>query len=135
MAETVKGLAAYLRRLAAVPDKVKAAAKAELHAGADDLVQVIRRAAPVDESEARPGALRDSVHWYAHPQRELSVRIIADARDAKGRMIGQHVEFGHSNAAGGHVPAKPFFFPSYRARKKALKRKISAAVRKVIKES
>jgi HK97 gp10 family phage protein len=127
--ETIRGLEAYLRRLASVPPAVKDAVKAQLAQNADDLVGALKRSAPVAKDERPAGQLRDSIRWYPHPQRELSVRVIADAKDEHGHGYALHVEHGTSDAK-----ASPFFWPIYRAYRKAMRRKLSAAARKAIKE-
>lgn len=118
-------------RLAKIPPAVKAAVQAQLKTNVDGLVEAMKRAAPVgSDMERNPGELRDSIHSYPNPQRELSFRIIADAKDVKGRFIGGHVEWGHLTVGGRHVPAVPFFFPTYRAQKKPMRRRLADAARK-----
>ncbi len=121
-------------RFRALPDLVKVAVGTQLAKEVEDLVDAQQRAAPVDELEDHPRAFRDSIHFYPTPDRPLSYRIIADARDPKtGQFIGSHIEAGHKARDGSHVAAKPSFFPTYRARKKGMRRRINAAGRKAIK--
>lgn len=121
-------------RLAKIPDQIKVAVGTQLAKEVEDLTEAIQRAAPVsDDLQATPGQLRDSVHFYPNPDRPLSYRILADAKDEKGEFIGPHVEHGHKARDGSHVPRVPFFFPTYRARKKAMRRRLSAAGRKAAK--
>lgn len=122
-----------LARLGRIPQSMKTAVGSQLAKEVEDLTEAEQRAAPVSELEDHPGQLRDSIHFYANPDRPLSYRIIADAKDDKGSYIGAHVEHGHKAVDGSHVPAVPFFFPTYRARKKGLKRRVSAAGRKAAK--
>lgn len=124
--------AKVIARLGRLPAALKAAVAAQLKTEAEDLVAAQRRAAPVDQLEPHAGAFRDSIHEYPNPDRELSYRVIADARDDKGHLIGKHIEHGHLAADGSHVPAKPSFFPTYRARKKGMRRRLSAAARKAL---
>lgn len=121
-------------RLARIPKAVQLAGFRQLIVEVNGLVDAIKRAAPVDEAADNPGHLRDSVHAYRTPGRPLSYRIIADAKDETGGFIGQHVEQGHRTAEGKHVPAEPFFFPTYRARRRGMKRRMSAAARKAVKQ-
>lgn len=123
-----------LARLAKVPDAVKDAVAERLQTEVDDLVAAQKRAAPVDKASPDPGKFRDSIHAYPNPDRPLSYRIIADAKDDKGNFIGAHIEHGHRTPSGTHVPASPSFFPTYRARKKPMKRRIAAASRKALKQ-
>ncbi len=130
----VVNLEKWKARLRRVPDVVKKAAREGLHREADDLVAAMKRAAPVSPPmEETPGALRDSIHWEPSTKRDLSVVIIADAKDDKGKPIGAHVEHGHRTANGEHVPANPFFFPTYRARKRPMRRRVQAKTRKAVK--
>ena len=127
--------AKVLARLAAIPEAVKEAVAKQLEKEAEDMVAAMKRAAPVSsELETHPGQFRESIHSYENPDRPLSVRIIADAKDEKGSFIGPHIEFGHKKRNGkGHVAAKPSFFPTYRARKKPMQRRLTASARKVLK--
>lgn len=120
-------------RLAALPAAVKRALEPALAREASALVDAMKRAAPVEDAlEAHPGGLRDSLH-VAPAKRELSVRIVADARDEQGHVFAAHVEFGHLSQGGTHVPARPFFFPVWRANRRAIKRRLSTVSRKAIK--
>jgi hypothetical protein len=113
--------------LTRLPPAVKEALGTQLDTEVGGLVAAIKRAAPVGHAlEQTPGELRDSVHSY-DGKRELQKRVIADAKDAKGEFIGEHVEFGHRDKGGEHVPAVPFFFPTYRARKAGIKRNMRKA--------
>lgn len=123
-----------LARLAKVPAVIQEAAGRQLKIEVDDMVAAMKRAAPVDPNSKNPGNLRDSIHAYPNPDRPLSYRIIADAKDEKGRPIGSNIEHGHRALDGTHVPASPSFYPTYRARKRAAKRRMSAAVRRAIKQ-
>lgn len=124
-----------LARLAAVPEAIREAVEAQLRAEASELVAAQQRNAPVDETSDNPGELRDSIHFYRNPDRPLSFRILADAKDDDGKFIGSNVESGHRARDGSHVPARPFFFPTYRARKRAMKRRLSDAAVKAAKRA
>jgi hypothetical protein len=119
-----------LARLRRVPQAMQDAAAGQLKTEVDDLVAAQKRAAPVDESSPEAGKLRDSIHAYENPDRPLSYRIIADAKDDDGKFIGSNIEAGHRARDGTHVAGRPSFFPTYRARKKGMKRRMSAASRK-----
>lgn len=124
------------QRFARIPQALTDAVSEQLGKEVSEMVDAMKRAAPVsDELESHPGQFRDSIHAYSNPDRPMSYRIIADAKDDKGNFIGPHIEFGHKKRGGkGHVPAKPSFFPTYRARIKASRRRLSAAARKAIKQ-
>jgi hypothetical protein len=132
MASKMLNLERVLAKLARIPAAVQASAEAQLIKEVDGLVAAQRAAAPVDEASPDPGAFRDSIHAYPNPDRPLSYRVIADAKDDTGKFIGGNIEHGHRARDGSHVPASPSFFPIYRARKKGMKRRMLAASRKTI---
>jgi hypothetical protein len=131
---TVKGLEKVLRRYARLAPTQKSAVAKQLKAEVDDLVAAQKRAAPVDPNSDNPGKLRDSIHAYPNPDRPLSYRILADAKDEDGKFIGSNIEAGHRARDGSHVPARPSFFPTYRARKKGMRRRLMAASRAALKQ-
>lgn len=131
-------LAKILGRLNKIPEAARNAVKDQLKTEADDMVSAIQRAMDAaysgnsDEDHQR---LRDSVHDYPNPNRVIGYTILADAKDAKGEFIGSHVEAGHRTADGKHVAARPAFFPTYRARKKAMQARLRKAGRNAIKQA
>jgi len=129
------GLEAVLDRLARIPIEVRKAVEAQVQKEADDLVAAEKRAAPVSELEDHPGQLRDSIEAYLSPSNPLRRRIIVGARDSKGRLFGSYVEFGHTSPDGSYTPASPFFFPTYRARRKGIRRRIAGAATKALRVS
>ena len=128
----LQNLARIQAKLRALPPAAAAALKRQLKTEADDLVAGQRRAAPVQDAASDAGKLRDSIHAYPNPRREISMIILADAKDAKGKFIGSNIEAGHRTVNGGHVAGRPSFYPTYRARKKGMKRRLSAAARAAI---
>lgn len=122
--------ARILGRLRAMPPVVQASAGEALKKAVDELVAALKRAAPVGtEFEKTPGELRDHIEVFANGARVLSFRIIAAAKDEKGRYYGRYVEFGHTTPDGAFVPAHPFWFATYRAWKRGMVRQVRAAVR------
>lgn len=140
-----------LARLAKLPKEVIAQVDAQVRREAAELTEAVRRAVPV-----KSGALRDSVRFEAGdrplayvikagdvPATRKKVRRGVKFDDfqkakAEGGFKGEYdyalaVEFGHRTEDGKHVPAEPFLFPTYRARKKAMRRRVSAAARKGLK--
>lgn len=119
-----------LARMRAMPAGVEAEARQVLKVTVDELQAALKRAAPVgSEFEKTPGELRDHIEVYENNQRVLSFRIIAAAKDEKGRYYGRYVEFGHTTPDGRFVAAQPFWFSTYRAWKRVLLNKVRAAVR------
>lgn len=137
MATTAKmlNLQRVLARLAEVPEAVQKAVDDQLRIEVSGLVAAQQRNAPVDETSDNPGELRDSIHFYKNPDRPLSYRVLADARDKKGKFIGSNVEAGHRARDGTHVPARPFFFAIYRALKRPMKRRVAAAARNAARQA
>ncbi len=130
----MKNLDRVLAKLRKVPVSVQGAVGAKLKVEVDDLVAAQRRAAPVDEKAKNPGNFRDSIHGYPNPDRPLSFRILADARDEDGKFIGSNIEQGHRAVDGTHVAGRPSFWPTYRARKKGMKRRLSASGSKALRQ-
>lgn len=130
-----------LERLGKIPAAVREAVKAELNAAADELVQDMKAICPESPHfGGKPGDLKESIHAQ-EGRTELSVQVLADAKDEKGRYYGAHVEFGHRvhptahailHGATLHVPPKPFFYPSLSRRRPNFSRRISRAARKAI---
>jgi hypothetical protein len=118
-----------LARIRAMPPAVSEAAAKAGKVQVDELVAALKRAAPVSALDEHPGDLRDHIEVYQNDQRVISFRIIAAARDSKGRYYGRYVEFGHTAADGKFVPAQPFWFATYRAWKRGMIRQVRAAVR------
>ena len=130
---SVEGMAAFRARLAAVSAAARGEMAAAIEEGADEFVAAARTACPTDSTlEAHPGELRESIHKKegAH---ELQVRVVADAKDEKGHYYGAHVELGHRTPDGGAVPAKPFFYPSWRLVKPKVRARIARAIRSAAK--
>lgn len=134
----VRNLEAVKARFARVPVKVKERLEPALKREVDDLVDAQKRAAPVgtpEEGDDHPGRFRDSIHEYQNAQRDLSYRITADAKDDAGQFIGSHIEFGHRTPSGAHVPGRPTFFVTYRARRRAMRRRLMTVSRNALKEA
>lgn len=130
----VQNLAKIQARLAKLPVAGREALSSQLETEVDSLVPAIQRAmdAQYEQPDNEHQKLRDSVHAYKNPDREIGFFVIADARDEKGKFIGSNVEQGHRAVNGEHVAAQPAFWPTWRAAKKGLKRRVSAAARKAI---
>lgn len=119
-------------KLAALPKSVRAAVAAETERQVRDLAGLIKRRAPVAQIDG--GELKASVTVHqggapgtnkAKADPELTFDIVAGGKDA---FYARWQEFGNV-----HHGAQPFFYPSYRQRKTAIKRSISRAVNKAAK--
>ena len=150
-ASKILNLARLHRKIAALPDVAKREIMKPLEVAADDIVRMAKSLVPVlkePDARRRAGALRDSIGWtwgkvpkgaatlgkVAASQLggELTITIYAGSRD-KDRGIddafyARWVEFGTQ-----HMQAQPYFFPSYRANKKAASRGVRAGIRKAAK--
>jgi len=128
----MKNVERALARMKRLPPTMKEEVGGKLKAQVDTLVARQKRAAPLDMQSEDPGKFRDSIHAYENPDRPLSYRVTADAKDANGKPIGGNIEHGHRARDGTHVAAEPSFFPTYRAWKKPAKRSLVGAGRKAL---
>lgn len=139
-----------LRKLRAVGPAVRTILIAELGQEANELANAMRRAAPV-----LTGALKASIRVEDIPDQPLKVAIKAGgvpSTRTKVRKGVKNEDFAAAKAAGnnkgefdytrsvefGSSPdgtnQRPFFFPTYRARKKGIKRRVKSAARKKVLE-
>lgn len=149
MAE-MKNLDRVLARLQRIPQEVRAAVEAQLEKEADDMLAAIQRVVPVDTGNLRKSIRKEKGHrplsWRIRAGGPLTtVKVRKGVRDrdfAKAAKSGGNkgefdyargVEFGHLAEDGTFVPAKPYFWPIYRARKKAIRRRLAAAAKKPLK--
>lgn len=122
------GLNDLNRRLAALSAATKAELRTALDESADRVVAIQKSLAPVDE-----GDLRNSIRKEPG-EHELQIRIVAGGsattkavrNGATAPRIDYAViaEFGTANR-----PARPFFYPGYRALRKAIRARLSRAYR------
>jgi HK97 gp10 family phage protein len=121
-----------LIKLAALPKGVREATRKETDRQARDLAALIERRAPI--AMVNGGELKASVEVYqggapgmnkAKADPELTFDIVAGGGDA---FYARWQEFGTA-----HHGAQPYFYPSYRQKKSAIKRNISRAVNKAAK--
>lgn len=150
-------LKASLQRL---PERVRQALEIQVAQEAADLAAAVKRAVPVDTGTLRDTVRveRDgdvfsiAVGGPATTKKVRSRKVaagrkktigVSDADFARALLTGGNrgefdyargVEFGHRTASGAHVAARPFLFPTYRARKKAIRRRVKAAARKAVKQ-
>lgn len=158
----VKGIAEMNRKFAAIPKRVENAAKQAMEKGAEELVAMMKRLAPIDD-----GDLRDSIGWtWGAPPAgaaviaestgdERGLKLIVYAGNRKA-FYAAFVEFGtaaHNVATGGGTVlgkssaatgggsmhpgsrAQPFFFPAYRSLRKRIQSRIRREMKKAIKST
>jgi hypothetical protein len=125
------GLAQLKARLSRMPLALDPALRADLKAQAEDLAAAMKRAAQV---QGLP-EVAESIHILPSPSRVIGVVIVADPKDAKGKNIGSNIEAGHKSRDGSPVAAIASFFPTWRARKKAIQAHLKTTGRAAIKKA
>ena len=145
----VEGLDRLQKKLALIPRSVTEAVQAELERQAADMVAMMKRLVPVES-----GALRDSIGWTwgdapagsmvigtvnAKGKRSavgasyasMVITIYAGSSGKKGdTFYARFQEFGTRK-----MVANPFFFVTYRAKRKSAKSALTRAMRKAIKNA
>ena len=156
----VQGIADLNKKVAAIPKRVEARAKAAMEKGADELVAMMKRMV-----RKVSGDLHDSIGWTWGNAPKGSVVLAESGADSRGLKItvyagnekayyARWVEFGtapHNVALGGGTvagvkqaaagegnghpgsKAQPFFFPSYRSLKKRIRARIRRETAKAFK--
>lgn len=125
-----KSVLAFKKLTEKLQNEVHALAVAELNAQATDLAQLIESVAPVHE-----GVLRTTVK-VVPGKMDTIVRVVAGGQKTVRRGVSsKDYDYARADEFGTvNMPAKPFFFPTYRLRRKkikaAMKRKITASIKK-----
>lgn len=124
-------VARFIDRINRLPDGLKKEINAELRAQAIELGGSMKLAVPADT-----GALRESIVYEMQTLRAFvraggASTMKAVRRSAKGSAplvdYAAYVEFGTAR-----TPAQPFFFPTYRRKKKAIKKAIADRVKRAV---
>lgn len=157
----IAGMPRLLRKLKVLPDAVRKELRLELAKHADDVVAMMKGLVPVSSGMStdyngqpkKPGALKDSIGWAwgnkvpkgamaiaTSGKGDLSITIYAGNKTA---YYAKFVEFGTAaHIAGGKFegakipdfPGKPFFWPSWRAMRKDVKKALRVASRNAAKK-
>lgn len=118
--------------------EVHSLAVQELNIQAADLAATIASVTPVYHgpqlTEIVPGALKSTVH-VVPGKKDTVVRVVAGGPPTLSSASGAPFDYSRAVEFGTvKMPAHPFFFPTYRLRKKkiiaAMKRKIAASIKK-----
>lgn len=124
------------RKLTRIPEAMREKIRVAMAAEADEIVELMKRLVPVEPGKPD---LRDSIGWRwgaRAPRGSASVGQVRAPSEFGSTLTltiyaannqtfyGTFVEFGTRKMA-----ARPFFFPSYRARRKEAKAAMRAAVR------
>ncbi len=146
-----------LKRFAAIQGKPRAAIREALRQGAEELVAMQKRFAPVDSGDLQM-SIRYTFGYYAPDNANVrgvgtsgagdpDLTVHVHAGDAKA-WYARIVEFGTRNqrvvdnyfghrgvkVSVGALPANPFFYGPYRVLKKRIKSRVSRATRKAVRE-
>lgn len=116
-----------------LPKRVDAAMRAAMEKGAEELVAMMKRLAPVDR-----GDLQMSISWTWGNAPDGAVVVAQSVPDGDGAKITIYAgsktafyarwqEFGTSE-----MPANPFFYPSWRSLRKRIRSRILRDMRKAI---
>ena len=111
------GLAAFQRKMAAMPKAMRLAVAPAVEQSADEMVDMAKRLAPVDDGELRDGIA------HGPGDHELARTVRANA------FYAGWVEFGTLKS-----DPRPFFWPAYRLIRKRVKNRIRRAVGKAVKD-
>lgn len=119
-----------------MPKVAKDEIRKALEAAADEIVEMAKRLAPVDQGE-----LRDSIGWTwgKAPKGAITLGKVAEASLAGDLTItifagnseayyARFIEFGTQK-----MPAQPYFYPAYRATKKRAKSRVRRSLTKAAK--
>lgn len=114
----------FVARLSRIPPKVKKRINAANEKSAEDLAAMMVRLAPRDD-----GDLERSIKYYevGADGGGITWRVVAGDETA---WYARLVEFGTPN-----TPAQNFFYPSYRALRRLIKRRQLTAFRQGMKDS
>lgn len=126
--DLAKSLAKLQRRLDRVPLEVRAAGATEALLQAQRLGQEIASKAPTDE-----GALRASVRVERGKRGDRFYVKAGGAKTTRPVREGQSATYDYANAVEFGTrkkPARPFFYPTYRANRKYIRHGIEHELRK-----
>jgi hypothetical protein len=156
------GLEGVIARMRALPQALQATVGAELDKETAELVAAMQRAAPEESGTLRETiravptddpTKRKIVAGGRPTTKKIRSRKISAGRGktqgvsdtdfAKALETGGNhgefdyaraMEFGRKTHDGRHIPPHPFFFPTWRARKRAMVARLKAASRKTIRQ-
>lgn len=137
MKSKVIGLERLKRRLSRIPEAVKKRAQADLMLAGREVNMLQRALCPVDS-----GRLRETIRTEALEDGTIGVEIKAGGplttkavRKSEKGNAGDYdyalgVELGTSDTA-----PEPFFWPGYKAKKRAVRKRVRAGVRRALKQA
>ncbi len=135
----VQGAAQLTKRLTKdIPARVQAATRDAMEKGAEEVVAMMKRLAPVES-----GALRDSISWTwgeapagsmiigtvgGREYKTMRITIYAGGLADEDVFYARFLEFGTEK-----MRAHPFFFPAWRAKRKRVRSRITRSIRNALK--
>lgn len=135
----LQGLPELKKKLILLRTKTEAAIAPVMAEAGNEITEMMKRLVPVDR-----GTLRDSIGWTfgeapegsikvgTFKQGALTLTIYAGSKEA---FYARWVEFGtHGSAGHAATPAQPFFYVSWRANRKPVKRKIAKAIQEAVED-
>lgn len=128
----LEGIERLMRKIDAMPAAVRKAAGQEAFLGAEAIAAEMRAIAPRDDNPDNGEQVRDHIRVEEGRLGDMSYVVIADAKDEKGRPKAVPVELGHKASNGTIVEPAPFFWPTVRARRKGINRRIKSATTRAI---
>lgn len=157
----VEGLTAFQRKMALIPKSVTDELRKELEKQATELVAMMRRLAPKDTGAL---ANSIDWTWGAAPAGAIAIGTVAGSKDSVLRItvyaggavgtkrrqarssgdrnsdkhrsgyfdsdVARFQEFGTKD-----MPANPFFFPSYRAKRRTIRSAMTRAIKRGLKNA
>lgn len=124
-----------MKRFAAIPERMKAAARREVEAEALAMVDEMQRGAPVEDGELRDSirAVDQStdtwIRWRVKAGGPLTQRTIKTAKGSSRIYdYARGIEHGTSKS-----PAQPFFWPTSRRRRRRFRAKLRREMAKAAK--
>lgn len=123
----VTGLQALEAKFARLPPSVQIALREANEANARDFMQKVAAIVPVDDDAG--GHLVSTLEKTAG-DKPGGVRVSIGGPEAP---YPAHLEYGHMDRGGGHVPAKPFWWTTWRVNKRLFQGRASRAASKALK--
>lgn len=136
MATTIKNLDRLNKKFKRLPDRTIALIRPALEQAASGIVEMAKRFVPV-----KSGDLRDSIGWTWGTDIPKGATRLGSVRGNKDPLLTITIFAGNETAFYARwvefgtvaTRAQPYFFPAYRANKKAAKSRVRRAVNKAAK--
>lgn len=138
----VQGLSEFNRRWSAIPKLVRQAAIETLEMNAEELVAAMQSVLPLDEimvawTWGKPPKGAMTLGKVGTSDRGLIITVYARADDFNPAWFefGTGPRFTKLGKYTGQIPASPFFWPTYRAKKRRLKSRMSRNITKAVRNA